>query len=82
MTVAVLGIDLAKRVFRLHGIDAPGRVIVSRRDGRDKLVEAAVQVAHEIVAMEACCGLHHWGRRFYDLGIGVRLIHAKFVRPY
>lgn len=82
MTVTVLGIDLAKRVFQLHGIDAHGRVLVSRRVSRGKLVETVVQLAPEMVAMEACCGAHHWGRRFRELGIEVRLIHAKFVRPY
>ncbi len=82
MTVAVLGIDVAKRVFQLHGIDAHGRVVVSRRVSRDKLVETVLQLATQLVAMEACCGAHHWGRRFRGLGIDVRLIHAKFVRPY
>jgi transposase len=58
MTVAVLGIDLAKRVFQLHGIDAHGRVLVSRQVSRGKLVETVVQLAPEMVAMEACCGAH------------------------
>ena len=82
MTVAVLGIDLAKRVFQLHGIDTRGRAVVSRRIGRSRLVETVVQLAPAVIAMEACCGAHHWGRRFRDLGIEVRLIHARFVRPY
>jgi hypothetical protein len=75
MTVAVLGIDLAKRVFQLHGIDTRGRAVVSRRIGRSRLVETVVQLAPAVIAMEACCGAHHWGRRFRDLGIEVRLIH-------
>ena len=82
MTVAVLGIDLAKRVFQLHGIDTRGRAVVSLRIGRSRLVETVVQLAPAVIAMEACCGAHHWGRRFRDLGIEVRLIHARFVRPY
>jgi transposase len=82
MTVAVLGIDLAKRVFQLHGIDTHGRVVVSRRVSRGKLIETVLQLAPQLVAMEACCGAHHWGRRFRGLGIDVRLIHARFVRPY
>lgn len=82
MTVAVLGIDLAKRVFQLHGVDSRGRAVVARRVSRGKLVETVLQLAPQVVAMEACCGAHHWGRRFRDLGIEVRLIHAKFVRPY
>jgi transposase len=82
MTIAVLGIDLAKRVFQLHGVDAHGRVVVPQRVSRGRLVETVVQLAPDVVAMEACCGAHHWGRRFRELGVEVRLIHAKFVRPY
>jgi transposase len=59
-----------------------GRAVVSRRIGRSRLVETVVQLAPAVIAMEACCGAHHWGRRFRDLGIEVRLIHARFVRPY
>jgi hypothetical protein len=51
-----LGIDLAKRVFQLHGIDTHGRVVVSRRVSRGKLVETVLQLAPQLVAMEACCG--------------------------
>jgi transposase len=82
MMVAVVGIDLAKRVFQLHGVDARGRPVVSKRVSRARLAEAVVQLAPRVVAMEACCGAHYWGRRFRDLGLEVRLIHAKFVRPY
>jgi transposase len=81
MTIAVLGIALAKYVFQLHGVDAHGRTIVSKRVGRAKLAEAVVQLAPRVVAMEACCGAHYWGRRFRGLGLEVRLVHAKFVRP-
>jgi transposase len=82
MTIALLGIDLAKRVFHLHGVDEHGRVVSSKRVSRAKLVEAVVQLAPRVVAMEACCGAHYWGRRFRDLGLEVRLIHPKFVRPF
>jgi transposase len=82
MTIAVLGIDLAKHVFQLHGVDAHGRAVVSKRVSRVRLAETVLQLAPRLVAMEACCGAHYWGRRFRDLGLEVRLIHAKFVRPY
>ena len=49
---------------------------------RAKLAEAVVQLAPRLVAMEACCGAHHWARRFRELGLEVRLIHARFVRPF
>jgi transposase len=55
---------------------------VSKRVSRAKLAEAVVQLAPTAVAMEACCGAHYWGRRFRDLGLEVRLIHPKFVRPF
>jgi transposase len=82
MSIVVLGIDLAKHVFQLHGVDEHGRAVVSRRVSRAKLAETVAQLAPRVVAMEACCGAHYWGRRFRDLGLEVRLIHARFVRPY
>ena len=82
MSVAVLGIDLAKHVFQLHGVDEDGRAVVTRRVSRAKLAETVVQLAPRVVAMEACCGAHYWGQRFRELGPEVRLIHARFVRPY
>jgi hypothetical protein len=68
MTTAVLGVDLAKHVFQLHGIDAHGRAAVSKRVSRAKLPEAVVRLAPRLVATEACCGAHHWARRFRELG--------------
>ena len=59
MTIAMLGIDLAKRVFHLHGVDEHGRAVVSKRVSRAKLAEAVVQLAPTAVAMEACCGAHY-----------------------
>jgi transposase len=76
------GDRLGKAGVPAAGIDTRGRVVVSRRVSRGKLVEAVLQLAPQLVAMEACCSAHHWGQRFQDLGIEVRLIHAKFVRPY
>jgi hypothetical protein len=82
MMVAVLGIDLAKRVFHLHGVDAHGRAVVSKRVSRAEPAETVVRLAPKVVAVEACCGAHHWDRRFHGLGLEVRLIHARFVRAY
>src|SRR4051794_1256126 len=71
-----------KHVFQLHGVDAHGRAVVCKRVSRAKLAETVVQLAPKVAAMEACCGAHYWGRRFRDLGLEVRLIHAKFARPF
>jgi transposase len=72
---------LAKRAFQLHGTDNHGRAVVSRRVSGGKLVETIVQLAPEVVAMKTSCGATVGGRRFPELGIEVRLIHAKFIRP-
>jgi transposase len=82
MSIAVLGIDLAKHVFQLHGVDAHSCAVVSQRVSRAKRAATVAQLAPRVVAMEACCGAHYWGRRFRDLGLEVRLLHARFVRPY
>src|SRR5690242_12809003 len=71
MTVAILGIDPARRVFHLHGVDGHGRAVVPGRVSRAKPAEALVQLAPKAVAMEACRGAHCWGRRFRDLGLEV-----------
>ncbi len=82
MRIEVMGIDLAKQLFQLHGVDAQGRALVAKRVSRAKLVETVIHLAPRVVAMEACGGAHHWARRFRELGMEVRLLHPKFVRPY
>ena len=82
MSIAVLGIDLAKHVFQLHRVDAHRRAVVPRRVSRAKLAETVVQLAPRVVAMEAHCGAYYWERRFRGLGIDVQLIHARFVTQF
>jgi transposase len=81
MSLELLAIDLGKRSFHLHGIDADG-VIVSRKVSRAKLVEAVQNLAPTTVAMEACASAHHWGRLFIAAGCKVRLINPRFVKPF
>lgn len=77
-----LGIDLAKRVIQLHGVDACERVVVRRSLSVDKLAEFMVQIPPCLVAMEACGTAHHWARKFTTFGHKVRLIAPQFVAPY
>jgi transposase len=77
-----VGIDLAKNVFSLHGVDAAGKVVVRRTIRRDRLVETVASLSPCLVGMEACSGAHEWGRRFQELGHTVRLMAPKFVAPY
>ena len=82
MTVSVVGIDIAKRVFQLHGVDDHGRTVLRKRLTRATfLIEMA---AHPpcVVGMEAGSGAHHWGRCLAEMGHDVRLMPPQYVRPY
>ena len=78
-----VGVDLAKRVIQVHGVDANGRVVTARALSRDKFMAWCAQLAPGcVVAMEACSGAHHWARKLIALGLDARLISASFVTPY
>jgi len=80
--IATLGIDLAKRIFALHGVDATGVVVLRRTIGRAQLLEFVAGLPPCTVGMEACSGSHEWARRFQSFGHTVRLIAPAFVTPY
>jgi transposase len=80
--VTTVGIDLAKSVFSLHGVDAAGKVVLRRTVSRSKFVELVARLPACLIAMEACGGAHEWGRRFVQFGHDVRLIAPRFVAPY
>jgi transposase len=80
--ITTVGIDLAKSVFSLHGVDGAGRVVLRRTLRRDQLVQAVAGLPPCLIGMEACSGAHEWGRRFQELGHTVRLMAPKFVAPY
>ncbi len=83
MAIVTLGIDLAKNVFALHGVDATGKAVpVHPRVPRGKLVEVVGSLAPCLIGMEACSGAHHWARLFPAHGHTVRLMAPKFVAPY
>jgi len=80
--ITTVGIDLAKSVFSLHGVDGAGRVALRRTVRRDQLLEVVAGLPPCLVGMEACSGAHEWGRRFQEHGHRVRLMAPKFVAPY
>ncbi len=82
MQIAVLGIDLGKNSCSVVGLDAGGRVVLRRRLNRDGVVKLAAGLPRCVMAMEACCGAHHLGRRLRDQGHEVRLMSPEYVRPY
>ena len=80
--VSTVGIDLAKNVFSVHGVDADGVVLIRRSVSRAKLSQLIVQLPPCLIGMEACSGAHEWARRFATLGHSVKLMAPKFVTPY
>ncbi len=80
--ITTVGIDLAKNVFSLHGVDRAGRTVMRRTVRRDRLVETVAGLSPCLIGMEACSGAHEWGRRFQRHGHVVKLMAPKFVAPY
>ena len=80
--IATLGIDLAKRIFALHGVDVTGAVVLRCTIGRAQLLDFVAGLPPCTVGMEACSGSHEWARRFQAFGHTVRLIAPAFVTPY
>ena len=82
MTITTIGLDLAKSVFQIHGVDAEGRAVLRRRLRRQDLLAFFARLAPCIVAMEACSRAHHWARELVALGHDVRLISPQYAKPY
>lgn len=80
--IKVLGIDLAKNVFQLHGNDARGKKVLTKRLSREKLIEFLSKMKPCTVGIEACVGAHYWARVFGKMDHTVKIIAPKFVKPY
>lgn len=80
--ITTVGIDLAKNVFSLHGVDESGAVVLRKTVTRARLMETVAQWPACIIGMEACSGAHEWARRFQQLGHAVRIMAPRFVSPY
>lgn len=82
MNIKVLGIDIAKTVFELHGVNESGKTVLKKSINRNKLAELIAQLPPCLIGMEACGGSHYWGRKFKAMGHDVRLMNPQFVKPY
>ena len=82
MTIEILGIDIAKNVFQLHGVNCNGRVVLKRRVMRDQLLEVLAQINRCTVVVEACTGAFYWARKFEALGHQVKIISPQYVKPF
>ena len=83
MAILYVGIDLAKNVFAVHGVDGAGKpALVKPSVRRADLMELVAKLPPCVIGMEACSGAHHWAREFTKFGHTVRLMAPKFVAPY
>lgn len=82
MEIDILGIDLAKRVFQLHGADRRGQALHRSKVTRAGLLQAVRTLHPRVIAMEACGSAHHWARCFQEMGMEVRLISPQYVIPF
>ncbi len=82
MEVTTIGLDIAKRVFQAHGVDAAGKAVLRRKLGRSEVLAFLRDLPPCLVGIEACGTAHHWAREIGALGHEVRLIPAAYVKPY
>jgi len=80
--ITTIGLDIAKSVFQVHGIDATGEAVLRRRLTRTRLVEFFAKLPPCLVGIEACATSHHWARELRKLGHDVRLMPPRYVKPY
>ena len=82
MQATMIGLDIAKWVFQVHGEDAQGRVVVQKRLARGRVLEFFAALPPTRIGIEACGSAHYWARQLRDLGHEVRLIPPAYVKPF
>jgi transposase len=82
MNIKTIGLDIAKNVFQLHGVDGNGKTVLRKQLKRDKLLEFFANLLPCLIGLEACSGAHYWARELIKLGHDARLISPQFVKPY
>jgi len=81
-TITTIGLDIAKSVFQVHGVDAEGKVILRRQLKRRYVLAFFQKLPPCLIGIEACASSHHWSRELQALGHTVRLMPPAYVRPY
>lgn len=82
MNMATIGLDIAKSVFQVHGVDAEGAVVVRRQLKRRELLQYFEKLPPALIGIEACATAHHWARQLRAIGHDVRLLPPAYVKPY
>jgi transposase len=82
MKITTVGVDLAKSVFAVHGVNEHGRAVLKKVLKRDKMLAFFANLPACLIGMEACGSAHYWARKLQGMGHTVRLIAPQFVKPY
>ena len=82
LTVTIIGLDIAKSVFQVHGVDACGPVVIRRQIKRRYVLAFFQKLSRCLVGIEACASSHRWSRELQALGPTVRLMLPAYVKPY
>ena len=80
--VITIGLDIAKSVFQIHGVDGDGAVVIRKRVSRGKVLEFFADLSPCLVGIEACPTAHHWSRELQSLGHTVKLMPPSYVKAY
>src|SRR3977135_2810993 len=80
--ITTIGLDIAKSVFQVHGVDAAGQVLIRRQLKRRYVLAFFQKLPPCLVGIEACASSHHWSRELMALGHNVRLMPPAYVKPY
>ena len=81
-TITTIGLDIAKSVFQVHGVDAAGQVVIRRQLKRRYVLAFFQKLSPCLVGIEACASSHYWSRELQALGHSVRLMPPAYVKPY
>lgn len=82
MKVTTIGIDLAKEVFQIHGVDGHGKAVLLKQLRRGEIAEFFANLEPCLIGMEAFGSSHHWARKIGEFGHTVKLMSPHFVKPY
>src|SRR5450755_2056501 len=81
-SIKVVGLDLAKSVFQVHGVDEAGRIVMRKKLRRGQVLAFFAELDPCLIGLEACATAHHWARSLQSLGHEVRLIPPQYVKPF
>ncbi len=82
MEITTIGLDLAKNVFQVHGVNERGRSVLRKQLKRDQVAPFFANLPPCLIGIEACASAHHWARKLQSFGHTVRLMAPQFVKPY